>query len=259
MKIYIKNTPDLVIPKRSSEVAAGYDIVATSEPKIVGQKTAPDDITSGWHSIDYIEYETNIYIAPSVVTFHTLIHPRSSISKYNLVLANSIGLVDNDYRGMVICRFKYIWQPKDFWMPLPGNGKLIGYIANDKIYKKGDTIAQLVFEPTVDVEFELVDELNQTQRGSGGFGSTDKNVSPNKDTTPAFGYVPIINEDDVIKIRAEQPPVKTVETIDLPKYTKDTPYSKEGTSDIVKQWKEKLKKETPVGYEVLIKEREKHQ
>ena len=43
----------------------------------------------------------------------------------------------------------------------------------DKIYKKGDKIAQLVFEPTVQVEFELVDDLTQTQRGEGGFGSTD--------------------------------------------------------------------------------------
>ena len=104
MKIYVKKVDGITLPKQGSTVAAGYDIVATSDPKIVGEKTDENV----WDRVDYIEYETNLFIAPQAVTFHTLIHPRSSVSKYNLVLANSIGLVDNDYRGMVICRFKYI-------------------------------------------------------------------------------------------------------------------------------------------------------
>jgi dUTP pyrophosphatase len=167
MKIYVKNIEGITLPQKGTEVAAGYDIVATSTPNIVGAQVE----ASAWKRIDYIEYETNLFIAPSAVTFHTLIHPRSSISKYNLVLANSIGLIDNDYRGMVICRFKYIWQPED--SVYSGGGFYINPNI-DRIYKKGDKIAQLVFEPTVNVEFELVDDLNNTQRGSGGFGSTDK-------------------------------------------------------------------------------------
>lgn len=168
MKIYVKKVDGLTLPKRASEVAAGYDVVATSDPKIVGEKT--DENT--WERVDYIEYETNLHIAPEAVTFHTLIHPRSSVSKYNLVLANSIGLIDNDYRGMVICRFKYIWQPQDF--SFTSDERLLGSINFEKIYKKGDTIAQLVLEPTVQAEWVVVDDLNQTKRGEGGFGSTGK-------------------------------------------------------------------------------------
>lgn len=170
MKIYVKKIEDLTLPKKSSDLSAGYDVVATNEPKIVGEQEG-----SVWKRVDYIEYETNLYIAPEAMTFHTLIHPRSSISKYNLMLANSIGLVDNDYRGMVICRFKYIWQPEDFkWVRFNENDVVIGNPNFSKIYKKGDTIAQLVFEPTVMVDFELVDDLTKTKRGEGGFGSTDK-------------------------------------------------------------------------------------
>jgi dUTPase len=193
MKIYVKKINGLILPKRASEVAAGYDIVATSDPKIVGEKTmdifdiqTSDFIDNSsvkgycsftndentWERVDYIEYETNLYIAPEAMTFHTLIHPRSSVSKYNLVLANSIGLVDNDYRGMVICRFKYVWQPQDF--SFTSDEKLLGSINFEKVYKKGDTIAQLVLEPTVQAEWVVVDELSQTKRGEGGFGSTDK-------------------------------------------------------------------------------------
>lgn len=168
MKIYVKKIEGLALPKKASEVAAGYDIVAISDPKIVGIKLDEN----GWESIDYIEYETNLYIAPESVSFHTLIHPRSSVSKYNLVLANSVGLVDSDYRGMVICRFKYVWQPNDF--SLTSDERVVGSVNESKIYKKGDTVAQLVFEPTVMADFELVDDLTQTKRGEGGFGSTDK-------------------------------------------------------------------------------------
>jgi dUTP pyrophosphatase len=176
MKIYVKKVDGVVLPERGSPVAAGYDIVATSEPKIVGVSTPPSK-SLVYSRIDYIEYETNLFIAPEAVTFHTLIHPRSSISKYNLVLANSIGLVDNDYRGMVICRFKYVWQPEDMWMDATGHS-LVGKVNSDKIYKKGDKIAQLVIEPTVQAEWVVVDDLTQTQRGSGGFGSTDKTGKP---------------------------------------------------------------------------------
>ena len=54
-----------------------------------------------------------------------------------------------------------------------GSDLMLGNPNMDKIYKRGDKIAQLVIEPTVQVEFELVDDLTQTQRGSGGFGSSD--------------------------------------------------------------------------------------
>ena len=61
IKYYIKNVEGLVLPKRANETDAGYDVIATSDPKIVG------DPLNGpsYRRIDYIEYETNLYIAPT--------------------------------------------------------------------------------------------------------------------------------------------------------------------------------------------------
>lgn len=167
MKIFVKKIEGIPLPKKGSEVAAGYDIIATSDPKIV----TPGNDTHYYSTINYVEYETNLFVAPSDLHHHILIHPRSSVSKYNLVLANSIGLVDNDYRGMIICRFKYIWQPEDFRI-ISQNIK--GFPNCEKMYKKGDAIAQLVVEPTVQVEWVWIDNLSETKRGEGGFGSTSK-------------------------------------------------------------------------------------
>jgi dUTP pyrophosphatase len=181
MKVFFKNIENLEIPKRKSDKAAGYDIIATSDPKIVGNQ-----YKDGWNSIDYIEYETNLYIAPSLENVHTFIFPRSSISKYNLVLANSIGLIDNDYRGQLCCRFKYIFQPQDMKVIQDvdyGIGEVVGKIDINKIYKKGDAIAQLMLSETITVEWVVVDNLDETKRGSGGFGSTDNQIQSKSDTS----------------------------------------------------------------------------
>jgi dUTPase len=184
-KYYIKNLSGLTIPKRANASDAGYDVVATSEPKIVG-----DLHENLYKRIDYIEYETNIYISPqpyadtrpSGITekyFHTDLRPRSSISKYNLVLANSIGLIDRGYKNQVLVRFKYIWNPEDYKIL----GDLILGMPNmDKVYKKGERICQLVPMETHDIEFVPVDYLDGEDRG-GGFGSTDK-IRNNKLVTP---------------------------------------------------------------------------
>ena len=121
-KYYIKNVKGLVFPARANKTDAGYDVIATSGPKIVG------DVYSGtsYKRIDYIEYETNLYTHPateaidscqssySIYNCHTDLRPRSSISKYNIVLANSVGLIDRGYRNQILVRFKYIWQPEDY-------------------------------------------------------------------------------------------------------------------------------------------------
>jgi|TARA_S200002703_G_C3797142_1_gene246170 dUTP pyrophosphatase len=170
------------LPHKGTEKSTGYDIIATSDPIFVGDSDGlPDNVTNN----SYIEYKTNLRIAVQSeklvtninntvnVNYDTLAFPRSSIRKYNLLLANSIGLIDQDYRGEVIICFKYIWQPEDF--VVTKNGKITGVPNFKKMYKKGDKICQLKVTKCENVKFSLVNELDKTNRGDGGFGSTDEN------------------------------------------------------------------------------------
>ena len=84
-----------------------------------------------------------------------LVVPRSSTGRKNLVLTNTVGIIDADYRGNLMCNIKNI-----------GNTTFIGY--------RGDKLFQLVILPYATMRPVYVDELETTERGSGGFGSTDK-------------------------------------------------------------------------------------
>jgi len=155
MVIKIKKlSTEAFIPKKAKEEDAGFDLVAIDDGVV--------------DSEGFIQYKTGLSIEPEVGC-HTQIWPRSSISKYDLVLANSIGLIDNGYRGELIVRFK---------PSLRFNQDKTGVIFATlpvpiKKYNKGDKIAQLVISKTVDASFIETDKLSETTRGSGGFGSTD--------------------------------------------------------------------------------------
>ena len=82
-----------------------------------------------------------------------LLMPRSSISKTPLRLANSVGLIDAGYRGEI--------------MAVVGSIKTI-----DRAVRKGDRIAQGVAFDGGEIQLQIVDELDITSRGEGGFGST---------------------------------------------------------------------------------------
>ena len=170
------------LPKKGTDRATGFDVVVTSEPEIVGEKY--DNGT--YKRVDYIQYKTNLKLAVQKertfsnigyndLDFDILAFPRSSVSKYNLVLANCIGLIDADYRGEVLLRFKYIWQPEDYSI---GKDKNIqGTVNYSKLYNKGDKVCQLKITKVENVEFVLVYELDSTTRGEGGFGSTDAKIT----------------------------------------------------------------------------------
>ena len=108
-KIFIKNTVKL--SPKDSPYNIGIDIKAISY-EVIGEK-----VNGFYRSIDYIEYETNLYTHPateaiescqtsySIYNCHTDLRPRSSISKYNIVLANSVGLIDRGYRNQILVRF----------------------------------------------------------------------------------------------------------------------------------------------------------
>jgi dUTPase len=161
------------IPKQANPDDAGYDVIATSDPKIVGEPVGSQSYPGYWWKIQYIEYSVGIKIAPMQERgpFHTLVFPRGSVAKKNLILANSIGLVDAGYRDEMFVWFKYIFQPQDF--EFTDNGNIAGRVDQRSIYQKGDKIAQLVFSETIHPKFIEADLSNdETERGLGKLGST---------------------------------------------------------------------------------------
>ena len=100
--------------------------------------------------------------------FVGLLFPRSSNTKKDLILGNSVGVIDSGYRGEVVFKFKAI-DTKYL-----EDGRLT-YVKKDFMdsYNIGDRIGQIVIMPVPQIEFNLVDELSTTDRGVGGFGSTD--------------------------------------------------------------------------------------
>ena len=100
--------------------------------------------------------------------FVGLLFPRSSNTKKDLILGNSVGVIDSGYRGEVVLKFKAIDTQ------YLQDGKLT-FLKRDfmKEYNIGDRIGQIVIIPVPQIEFNVVDELSITDRGVGGFGSTD--------------------------------------------------------------------------------------
>ena len=170
------------LPTKGTDRATGFDIIVTSEPEIVGELYD----NGAYKRVDYIQYKTNLKLAVQKervfsnfgyndLDYDILAFPRSSISKYNLVLANCIGLIDADYRGEVLLRFKYQWQPEDY--KIRTDNLLEGRVNFTKLYNKGDKVCQLKVTKIENVEFVLVHELDSTTRGDGGFGSTDTKIT----------------------------------------------------------------------------------
>ena len=196
------------LPKKGTDRATGFDVVVTSEPAIVGEKYE----NGAYKRIDYIQYKTNLKLAVQKdrqfsnfgytdLDYDILAFPRSSVSKYNLVLANCIGLIDADYRGEVLLRFKYIWQPEDY--RIRTDNLLEGNVNSTKLYNKDDKVCQLKVTKVENVEFVLVDELDSTTRGDGGFGSTDT-----KQQVKNIAELYEINNNSVV-----QPQKKYIDTI----------------------------------------------
>jgi dUTP pyrophosphatase len=137
-----KLNPKAVIPQIMTEHSAGFDLVATSK------KTTEM----------YIEYGTGLAVAIPV-GYCGIIQARSSVSKKSLMLANGVGLIDADYRGELLLRFKSV--------------KMDSGLTSEE-YEVGDAIAQLRICAVPKIALEEVEELDATERGEGGFGHTDK-------------------------------------------------------------------------------------
>lgn len=131
--------PDAKAPEAATSGSGGSDLTAVS--------------------VSYLEeqglYHVAFGLAMEIPAGHVgLLFPRSSISKYALILSNGVGVIDSDYRGEVSAKFRPI-----------GNGD---------IYKPGEKAGQLLIVPVPVVTWEESEELSSTERGTGGFGSTGK-------------------------------------------------------------------------------------
>ena len=167
-----KNYIDAKLPTRANPSDAGLDVYAHSY-KIVGEQ-----ITEGiYRNIDFIEYDCGISIQPIANTenkdYFTYLAPRSSISKTNLLQCNSFGVIDKAYIGPLLIRYKYIPSPNDCVFFTMDQWPSFGIkIDLNKIYKVGDKIGQIIVTEQHKVKEIEVLELNATDRGEKGFGSS---------------------------------------------------------------------------------------
>ena len=144
MKINIKRlTESAILPERGSAYAAGYDLFAD----------LTENVEIKPHETKLIGTGLSMEIPEG---YFGGIFARSGLSsKEGLRPANCVGVVDADYRGEVK-------------VALHNDGEVAREV------KVGQKIAQLVVVPFLSVEFDEVDELSETVRGVGGFGSTGK-------------------------------------------------------------------------------------
>lgn len=142
MKVRIKKLDEkAVIPTYGTEYSAGADLYAL----IDGEQIIEPNQTKLIHTGISVEIPEG---------YAGLIYARSGLaSKKGLAPANKVGVVDSDYRGEVM-------------VALHNHGTVAQTVVN------GERIAQLVIAPFLKAEFENVDELSDTVRGEGGFGST---------------------------------------------------------------------------------------
>lgn len=132
-----KLNPNAVIPKRGTTGAAGFDLTAVSLEQ----------------TDQFVKYYTGIAVQIPAGYFGMLV-PRSSVVNTGLLMGNSVGIIDNDYVGELSAVF---------------------YLRSGcKVYNVGDRIGQLVIVPIPEVEFVETEELSETERGSGGYGSTGR-------------------------------------------------------------------------------------
>lgn len=142
MEVKIKKLdPKAVIPKYAKDGDAGMDLTATSK----------------WYDDDNnVCYGTGI--AMEIPKGYVgLVFPRSSNAKKDLILSNSVGVIDSGYRGEITFKFKLVEDR---------------HLAKD--YNVGDRVGQIIIIPYPNIEFVEVRDLSKTDRGDGGYGSSGK-------------------------------------------------------------------------------------
>lgn len=134
-----------VVPTKAHTSDAGFDLTATR---------ATSEINECGQFVLVYHTDLAIEIPEGYVG---LIFPRSSISKKSLYLCNAVGVIDSGYRGEITTKYKNTTGDS-----VPA------------VYNLGERIAQLIVMPYPEVTFVESEELSETERGEGGYGSTDE-------------------------------------------------------------------------------------
>lgn len=132
-----------VLPTKAHSTDAGLDITCIDITTEVGEDAV---ITLVYHSGIAIEIPEG-YVG--------LLFMRSSISKKSISLTNAVGVIDSGYTGEVMGKFK------------------VNTTSIPAIYKPGEKFAQLIIMPIPTVNLEWAEELAESERGEGGYGSSD--------------------------------------------------------------------------------------
>ncbi len=141
MKVKIVNKSDLPLPVYKTKGASGVDLQANIKEEITLKPSERQLIPTGLYMEIPEGYEAQV-------------RARSGLAiKHGITLINSVGTIDSDYRG-------------ELCVPLVNLG------TEDFVIKHGDRIAQMIFAKYESVEWELADSVEDTERGTGGFGST---------------------------------------------------------------------------------------
>ena len=144
MKVRIKKLNDnAVMPTKAHAADAGFDLYCTSK------------------EIDWTKRQIVCHtgLAFEIPEGHVgLIFPRSSVSNKPLMMANSVGVVDSCYRGEVTAKFNITDTRQNAFSH----------------YQEGDRVAQMIIIPYPAIEFEETDSLSESDRGTGGYGSTGR-------------------------------------------------------------------------------------
>jgi dUTP pyrophosphatase len=155
------------LPKKAHDSDSGYDIKSIGVSKIEG---------------DVIFFKTGLSIQPPD-GYYFEVYPRSSISGLPLMLANSVGIIDQHYTGEILIpvRITHSGMGQDLKSVSFPNGivKMFGSkpstmsIVAQLVLDKKPILFQLILRKRLDTNFVLVESLDETIRGSGGFGSSD--------------------------------------------------------------------------------------
>lgn len=152
MEVKIKKLhKDAVIPTYAKDGDAGMDLTAVSAE------------TDKYGNVVY-HFGLAFEIPKGYVG---LIFPRSSICKKKLSLTNSVAVIDSGFRGEVTAKFKQA-------NPFPISVKTDRTIIENLCYNVGERVAQMMIIPYPKIEFKEVEELSETERGDGSYGSTGR-------------------------------------------------------------------------------------